>query len=152
MLALGGFPTGRARDKPPWRCVESRDDFCCGDTYRAAQVADHGSDARLLSQDYRGFYFSCHVTRESVYRHRTQYDRQLSAAHNLGPYLQAEGFTHLLLAESTVGDGIRFEPTLSQLVNTAQEAGAGESLLPLLAYEIVDSDGVRRRYRLLSLR
>ena len=121
-------------------------------SYAAAQAANAllGPGDRLLSQDYRTFYFSNHAVRESVFRRQTHYDKSLEQPAGLTVLLREFGFTHLLLADAQ-GDGIRYNQRLARLVE-AQEAAGGAEPAPLLEYRFHDSDGALRHYRLLRLR
>ena len=123
-------------------------------TWAAAEVANQiaGPEAHLLSQDYRGFYFNCRVTRENVYRRRTGYDRQITDPAGFSRRLRRAGFTHLLLAENLAGSGIRYDPTLSRLADAQWATGDDDSLVKLTEYRFRDSDGAVRRYRLVMLR
>jgi hypothetical protein len=122
-------------------------------TYRAAEIANQllPADARILSQDYRGFYFHQQVVRENVYRRYSRYDRQIQQPGDLSRSLRQAGFTHVLLAESLAGTGVQYDATLARLTDGQTSADA-ESLLTLADYRFRDSDGSERRYRLLMLR
>ena len=133
--------------------VEDRESYLVGQepTYRAAVVANAlaGPEGHLLTQDYRSFYFNCRVTRESIYRRLTHYDRSFDDAAGSQPLdrLRQAGFTHLLLAESLSDEGIQYDPTLSRL------ADADDTELDVLTeYTFADRDGAVRRYRLVELR
>ena len=146
----------RARDKAAvalgW---ETRDSYLsrCEPTYAIASWAN-ALDPRmqLLSIEQRTFYFAGSATRESLYRRRTGYDRQLGRPSDLSRRLRADGFTHLLLADSLSGPGIRYNPTLNRLVERAMEEGGGASLECLAEHQFEDADGALRRYRLIALR
>ena len=123
-------------------------------TWQAAEVANQilRRGARILSQDYRTFYFNHPITREIVYRRLTRYDLDVSSPAVLGERLRRDGFTHLLLAENLSSRGIQYDGTLSLLAD-AQRAARGEESLPALTeYRFTDSDGGVRRYRLMMLR
>ncbi len=122
-------------------------------TYTAAAVANAlmAPGDRLLSQDYRAFYFDCPVTRESIYRRVTRYDRKIADPAELSRQLRSAGFTHLLLAETVEGNGIEYDPTLSRLAEAQWEADPN-ALFTLTRYDHPDSDGAVRRYRLVELR
>ncbi len=136
--------------------LESRDDYLmrCEPTYPAASLANRltRSRARILSQDYRAFYFQGHVTRESTYRRATRYDQAIRKPTDFSRQLRAHGFTHVLLAESDGRRGIRYEPTLSRLAERQLAADRDDSLVCLRDYRFTDADGAIRRYRLLMLR
>ena len=156
LVAFAGVAVVRCRDQLAVAfALESRQQYLAGHepTWPAADVSNQllGRDAHLLSQDYRAFYFDCRVTRENIYRRRTAYDRQITRPADLSRQLRRRGFTHVLLAENLGQQGIRFDPTLSRLVD-AQWAAAGESLVKLTEYRFADSDGAVRRYRLVMLR
>jgi hypothetical protein len=123
-------------------------------TWTAAEVSNSlfGPDARMLSQDYRAFYFQCHVTREHVYRRQTGYDRAIAEPADFSRTLRQAGFTHLLLAENLTQRGIQYDPVLSRLADAELAAGETGSLLELADYRFQDPDGAVRRYRLLMLR
>jgi len=122
-------------------------------TWLAAEVSNHllGPNAHLLSQDHRAFYFDCKVTRESLYRQRTGYDRRIDEPGELSRHLRSQGFTHLLLAENQSGRGIQYEPTLSRLAEAQWAAGEPLSLVNRFEYRFTDADGAIRRYRLVLL-
>jgi hypothetical protein len=135
---------------------QTRDDFLLQHepTYRAAAVANAilSDEARILSQDYRAFYFHAHITRESIYRRATHYEQTLHVP-QLARELRKLGFTHVLLVEKT-GARERESTTLNQLVAKAEtgEPRVGRRLACLDEYQFVDSDGVTRNYRLIELR
>jgi hypothetical protein len=135
--------------------LESRPDYLAAHepTWLAAEMSNGllGPDAHLLSQDYRAFYFDCKVTRESLYRQRTGYDRQITDPSRLSRYLRSQGFTHLLLAENQGTAGIEYDPTLTRLVEAQWAAGDELSLANRLEYRFIDADGAVRRYRLVLL-
>lgn len=134
--------------------VESRQDYLLRrePTYALAECANAllAPSASILSQEQRAFYFRPSVTRESVYRRRTDYAERVDDARKLAPLLRAGGFTHLLLAEGE-GGGVRYDETLSRLVATAQAEG-DTSFVCLEEYRFVDGDGGSRSYRLMLVR
>ena len=103
-------------------------------------------DDHILSQDNRLFYFDSRITRESIYRRTTHYDRRIVRPSDLGRVLGEAGFTHLLLVENLGPRGARFDPTLARL------ADADGSLTELSERFVDDADGGRRHYRLVALR
>lgn len=155
LLAGAAVAPLRARDRLPVALgIESRESFLMRHepSYPAAAWANVlvTPEMHILSQEQRAFYFHARVTRENVYRRRRQYDRRLESPDELSRTLQAEGFTHLLLAESS-GGGIHYNPTLSRLADEALSRGS-ESLECLIEYTSEDADGGVRRYRLMALR
>lgn len=167
IAAVGiAIPVYRVREE--WRVAcgwQSRQQYLLQrePTYAAALMANSltQSGDRLLSQDYRGFYFDMPVVRESAYRRLTAYDRDRVAGRAVTSQLRAAGFSHVLLADSAGSRGIRYEPTLSRLIDAelASEAKALTSLAStfpqpacLADYRFVDADGAKRRYRLIQLR
>ena len=136
--------------------LESRQEYLSRHepVWPAAEVMNSifGSEAHLLSQDYRAFHFQCRVTRESVYRQRTDYDRQITEPEDFSRSLRQLGFTHILLAENLADRGISYDPTLGRLADAQQAADGNESLLNLIEYRFADADGGLRRYRLLMIR
>jgi hypothetical protein len=107
---------------------------------------------RLLSTEQCTFYFPGRTTREHIYRRRTAYDRELASPGDLSRRLRADGFTHLLLAESTSGSGIHYNQTLGRLVDAAIRDDGGATLTCLAEHDGADADGVVRHYRLIGLR
>jgi hypothetical protein len=105
---------------------------------------------RILSQEYRAFYFPCQMTRETIYRQRTGYDQWIQTPADLHRLLHEAGFTHLLLAEAD-GPGIRYNRRLTNLA-AALERADRLALTTLMAYEFRDIDGATRRYRLVKVR
>jgi dolichyl-phosphate-mannose-protein mannosyltransferase len=134
---------------------ESREHYLarCEPTWRAARVSNliFGPEDHLLTQDYRGFYFDCRVTRENIYRRRVPYDRSITDPADFSRDLLEAGFTHVLLAENLYGQGIQYDPTLSRLADAQFTAGRHDSLIELADYHFPDSDGGLRRYRLVML-
>ncbi|MCA9101697.1 MAG: glycosyltransferase family 39 protein [Planctomycetales bacterium] len=150
---------------------ETREDYLLRNepTFRAAATANElyrGGDV-IFSQDYRAFYFRAPVVREATYRRQTAYDQQAGDRAAVCAHLVDAGFTHVLLARrcnSAAGDnvanaahqGIHFNDTLSRLWDTApleSERPAALDVAPqlLIDYEVVDSDGALRHYRLVQL-
>lgn len=124
-------------------------------TYRAASLANAmlTPGDRLLSQDYRSFYFQMPVVRESVFRRQTHYERPTNSATDPCQSLRQQGFTHVLLAEADGRQGIRFDDTLRRLVDGSSHGpGDGQGPICISDYRFVDADGQSRRYRLLMLR
>ncbi|MHC4402753.1 MAG: glycosyltransferase family 39 protein [Planctomycetota bacterium] len=158
ILAAGALvPLARCGDRMAVAVgMESRDDYLerHEPTWPAADLMGQlwGTRAHLLSQDYRAFHFPCRVTRESVYRRRTRYDRKITHPADLSRVLRDAGFTHLLLAENVRRQGIQYDPTLTRLAEAQRTAGGGDSLWVLAEYHFQDTDGGLRRYRLLMLR
>ncbi len=133
--------------------VESREEYLHREepTYLAARFADNALDgeAKILSQDYRLYYFTQSVTRENIYRRETGYDRDLAPV-DVSAELRAAGYTHVLLAQSSGGE-IHYNATLSRLV-TAAERLAPETIAPIFEYDASGHSGERRSYRLIELR
>jgi len=157
LAAYALIPLARARGQLPVALgLESRDEYLLRHepTWLAADVMNEwfGADAHLLSQDYRAFPFQCRVTRENVYRRRTGYDRTITDAADLSRTLRRAGFTHLLLAENLTDRGVQYDPTLTRLAEAQWSTPAADSLLTLVDYRFLDSDGGLRRYRLVMLR
>jgi hypothetical protein len=157
MLALFGalLPLWRSADRLYVAMgVESREHYLLAQepSYAAAMTANAllPAGARLLSQDYRSYYFDREVVRESVFRRQTRYEQQLQQPTDLSKRLLDDGFTHLLLAEAS-GPGIRFNARLARLV-AAQQAIEPRRFRTLIDYQIVDFDGALRRYQLLEIR
>jgi hypothetical protein len=117
-------------------------------SFAAAAVANLilEPDDHILSQDNRLFYFDSRITRESIYRRATHYDRRITEPSDLGRVLREAGFTHLLLVENLSPRGSQFDPTLARL------ADADGSLTQVSQSFVDDADGGRRHYRLVALR
>ncbi len=150
-------PLARSKDKI---CVatgvEDRENYLLRSepAYRAAAVANAMMKPgdRLLTQDYRAFYFNSRVTRESIYRREEHYDRQIAAGAELSDRLRAAGFDYLLLAETLPADDRQYDPTLSRLVDAQLRGPAADKLVCLTDYSTIDPAGVTRHYRLIMLR
>jgi len=150
------IPLARVRDRVAvaigW---EGRTDYLrrCEPTYQAAEVIAQGGSRQfhILSQDHRTFWFDCSITRENVYRRAARYDRNLADGGQLSRYLREQGFSHLLLAETTDGSGPPSDPTLSRLAEEQLKA-TPQSLVTLADYRFRDVEGAERRYRLVMLR
>jgi hypothetical protein len=163
-VALAGMVAGLAaiplvRTGDQWAVAvgrESREDYLGRHepTYPAAAVfnALRRPNDRILSQDYRAFYFDGQVTRENIYRRYTHYDQTIKEPAELSRRLREAGFTYLLLAETIAGNGIQYDPTLSRLADAQLASESAGELRPLTEYEYHDCDGAVRRYRLVAIR
>jgi hypothetical protein len=149
----------RARDKlavaAGW---ESRHEYLARvePSFAAATIINRlaGAKARVLSQDYRGFYFDGQFVRESVYRRVTGYDRLLPNPTGLSGHLKQRGFTHLVLKEPLAA-GVPHDRTLLDRVESelsAYDNPAFGSLLPIANYLVTDADGLSCRYRVVLIR
>jgi len=156
VVAMAAAPLRRAREQVGVATgLVSRSDYLAEHepTWPAAVVANAElpRDAHILSQDYRAFYFDRRTTRESIYRRRTHYDRQIGDPGEFGRTLRRAGFTHLLVAESVGGDGAAFDPTLRRLAERQWATDAAGQLRVLADYRFHDCSGAVRRYRLVAL-
>ena len=156
LLANTAVSVRRNRDRAAVALgLESRDAYLsrCEPSYEVALWANSlGPQVRLLSMEQRTFYFNGPTTRENLYRRRTAYDRSLASPRDLSRRLRDDGFTHLLLADSTGGTGIHYNQTLSRLVERAIDGDGGATLECLTQHTFEDADGAVRRYRLMALR
>jgi len=156
LVALTVVPLDRARRHLAVALgLESREDYLlrCEPSYRAAMIAnglmtpaDH-----LLTEDYRAFYFQGRVTRECIYRRETGYDKRLASPAELVGQLRRDGFTHLLLEQIEQPADAALDRPLSRLVD-AQGKQLDGPLVTLIDYRERDTEGQRRRYRLVMLR
>ena len=156
LVAFSAVAVTRCRDQLAVAfAFEPREHYLarCEPTWKAARVSNviFGPQDHLLTQDYRAFYFDCRVTRENIYRRRVRYDHSITAPADFSRALLDAGFTHLLLAENSGGQGIEYDPTLSRLADAQFAAGCHDSLMKLAEYRFPDSDGGLRRYRLVML-
>jgi hypothetical protein len=146
----------RARDKAAVALgLETRESYLsrCEPSYSIAVWTNSlGLRTHILSVEQRMFYFTGLATRENIYRRRTRYHHGLASPGDLSRRLRGDGFTHILLADSIRGSGIRYNPTLSRLVEAAIQSDGGATLECLAQREFEDADGVVRRYRLIALR
>jgi hypothetical protein len=138
--------------------TESREAFLqrCEPSYNAATIVNQlaGQRAKILSEDYRGFYYRGEFTRESVYRRLTNYDRQIPPLGPVSRHLKQGGFTHLVLV-SAENCAVRHDDTLARLVEAELAAYPDpyqSPLLPLANYPATDPGGDRWRYRLYEIR
>lgn len=156
LIAAAGLALYRTRDKLPVALGQlTRREWLLRHepSFAAAEAANRQLEpgSRILSSDYRTFYFDHAIVRENAFRRVNPYDRGLTSPGQLNARLRSQGFSHLLLAETLAGPGIQFDPTLSRLAD--QQGQADPASLQLLAdYHFRDSDGTLRRYRLLALR
>lgn len=155
LMLAAGVPLLHAGNKLPVAIgLQNRDDYLLRSepTYAAAEVANCvlPKNARLLSQDYRAFYFDCAVVQEATFRRLTHYEKRVTSPKELSPLLKKAGFTHLLLAENVGGQGIHFNDTLSRLAD-AQLAHDEAAMRCLVEYRVRDRDGALRSYRLMQL-
>lgn len=103
-----------------------------------------GRGCRILSQEQRAFYFQPPLALEAHFRSRTAYDAPQSG---WLPRVQAEGFTHLLLAESH-GGGMTYDSTLRQLAEPWIDA---QKMRVVAEHRHRDAEGNQRYYRLVEL-
>ena len=152
LIASASASCTRQYDKLPVALgLESRDKYLLRSepTYAIAQhyARDNLKPGdRILSQDYREFYFDMPVVWEKIYRRVTHYDQSPNSSDGIGLVLRRDGFSHLLLVENASEQGMQFEPTLSQL--TKADPNIRKSMI-CTHYE--DQDGGRRTYRLVAL-
>lgn len=154
LLLLGAlWPMYRARYHWPVALgVESREDYLerTEPTYQAALLANLLTDqgSKILSQDNHAYYFDAAVTQEGLYRRRTWYDR---ADLDFASQLRRDGFDYILLAETAGGPGIRYDDTLTKLVDRALAVRHQRDFYSLAEYSIRDADGAERTYRLVRV-
>jgi hypothetical protein len=117
-------------------------------TYRVGGwMADHlPAKARVIGQDHRGYYFPRPYTMELAHRRRTGLGRHGESPREVLSHLELAGFTHLLLCPPVPESAVEFDPTLGRLLAPWL---AGRD--PLYREEIVDGDGVTRRYAIYSI-
>jgi len=129
--------------------VESRQNYLARSepTHGPAMVANAmlRPGDRILSQDYRTFYFNAPVVQESVYRRVTRYHEKLATPKDLGRSLRLAGFSHLLLVENVGKQGLEFDSTLTRL------ADADPSIRHIMGTPFTTQDGEKRYYRLVEL-
>lgn len=155
---LGGaiVPLERCRDKLAVATgFESREAYLLRSepTYPAAYLAGRllGDDARLLSQDDRSYYFDLPVVRESAYRRANSYPPSDSPTLGWAEQLRAAGFTHLLLADVEGESGAGSLSPLGRWTDAELNAVEGVAPQCLVEYTFDETDGTRRRYRLVEL-
>jgi hypothetical protein len=83
---------------------------------------------------------------ELAHRRRTGLGTRGESAQQVVKRLQATGFTHVMLCPPVPETAVEFDPTLGRLLATWL---AGRS--PLYREDIVDPDGVVRRYAIYAL-
>lgn len=117
-------------------------------TYRVARWADENlpSVARLVGQDHRGYYFPRPYTMELAHRRRTGLGTRAETGQQVVDRLRSAGFTHVMLCPPVPESAVEFDPTLGRLLSTWLVDQA-----PLYREEIVDPDGVVRRYAIYEL-
>jgi hypothetical protein len=117
-------------------------------TYRVARWVDAHlpTAARIVGQDHRAFYFPRPYTMELAHRRRTGLGTCGESAQEILDHLRAAGFTHLLLCPPVPETAVEFDPTLSRRLSPwlAEQD-------PLYRADIVDPDGVLRRYAIYAL-
>ncbi len=125
---------------------ESRDEYLRRHepTFELARFVNaHLPGARLISQDYRGFYFAADFVREAALRRHASYAERGDA---LVDSLARQGYTHVLLVESFNPDAAVYEREFEQRL------GASVDRLPVIvASRFSSAAGDRRAYRLLEL-
>jgi hypothetical protein len=104
------------------------------------------TSARLVGQDHRGFYFPRPYTMELAHRRRTGLGTRGETPAAIVALLRGAGFTHLLLCPPVPETAVEFDPTLGRKL-----APWLATHRPLYREEIVDPDGVLRRYAIHDL-
>jgi hypothetical protein len=99
--------------------------------------------SRLISQDYRGFYFESDFVREAALRRRIPYAERGDA---LVDALANSGFTHVLLVESHNPNSAIYDQSFRDRLGEA-----ADRLHLVLASHFEVPGGDRRDYRLLEL-
>jgi hypothetical protein len=155
LLAASGAAASARRSQGHWAVavgLESRDSYLTREepTYRFAQLVNERlpEDARIFSQEQRAFYFERPLTRERVYRARTQYHTYIDAPLALAQRLRSDGFSHVLLVEEA---GSERDDTLGELIRTLEARGFHRPWRDVVEGEGRDQEGHLRRYRLLRL-
>ena len=117
-------------------------------TYRVGRWVDANlpSDARIVGQDHRGYYFPRDYAMELAHRRRTGLGRRGESPAGVVAELRRAGFTHLLLCPPEPLDAVEFDPTLGRLL-----APWLESREPVYREAIADADGVTRNYAIYPL-
>jgi hypothetical protein len=117
-------------------------------TYRVGRwVGGHlPAEARLVGQDHRGFYIPRPYTMELAHRRRTGLGTRGESAEEIVWHLRDQGFTHLLLCPPVPETAVEFDPTLGRRL-----APWLEGRRPVYHEDVVDPDGVVRRYAIYDL-
>ena len=102
--------------------------------------------ARLIGQDHRGFYIPRPYTMELAHRRRTGLGRRGESPREIVASLLERGFTHVMMCPPIPESAVEFDPTLGRLLGPWL---AGRE--PLFQRELIDGDGVVRRYAIYEL-
>jgi hypothetical protein len=103
-------------------------------------------EARLIGQDHRGFYIPRDYTMELSHRRRTGLGKNGESVGEIIRNLREAGFTHLLLCPPVPESAVEFDPTLGRLLS-----GWLARRTPLFRRDLVDGDGVLRRYSIYEI-
>jgi hypothetical protein len=117
-------------------------------TYQVGRWAQANlpAEARLIGQDHRAFYIPRDYTMELAHRRRTGLGCRGETAGEIVRKLRASGFTHLMLCPPLPEAAVEFDATLGRLL--APWLGPRT---PVFRRDIVDADGVTRRYSIYDL-
>jgi Protein of unknown function (DUF1420) len=117
-------------------------------TYQVGRwVAENlSSNAHIIGQDHRGYYFPCSYTMELAHRRRTGLGLNHESASQIVSTLRSRGFTHLLMCPPTSESAVEFDPELGRLLD---QWLADRS--PLYSKPCLDQDGVTRCYAIYDL-
>jgi hypothetical protein len=117
-------------------------------TYRVGRwaAASLPPEARLIGQDHRGFYIPRPYTMERAHRRRTGLGQNGESAQEVVESLRHSGFTHVLMCPPVPEDAVEFDPTLGRLL-----APWIVTQTPVFREDLVDGDGVSRRYAIYDL-
>jgi hypothetical protein len=103
-------------------------------------------EAKVVGQDHRGFYLPRPYSMELAHRRRTGLGKNGESVTEMIEGLKAAGFTHLLLCPPVPEDAVEFDPTLGRLL-----APWLLEARPIYREDLVDADGVIRRYAIYAL-
>lgn len=117
----------------------------CEPSFQVAEFANRalGADARIVSEDYRVFYFDRPIVRESALRRWQRYD---ATGANLTAHWARQGFTHLLLVRADNPATAVYDGDLRARLGPVRER-----MPSVFQCEFSGPDGDQRRYELLAV-
>jgi len=155
LLALLGFEASLAvaRSRHALRVVLGRESVAefltkREPTYQVGRWAARNLPraARLIGQDHRGFYIPRDYTMELAHRRRTGLGMQGESPRSVVAQLRESGFTHVMFCPPIPETIVEFDPTLGRILSPWLA-----DKTPLFREDLVDGDGVVRRYSIYEL-